>query len=93
MTFQEFQNIFQTPWLSPWDHDYYVAVFSTQKTKQEFLDYAYETIEALSGIWYEVQGSSVYFLVKKGTVFPEDFAQTLELITDVPEQPVDEGTV
>lgn len=91
MTYSEFQNIFQTPWLTPWTHSYYVATFTEQKTSQEFLDYAYSKIEGLSGIWYEVQGNAVYFLVSNDTVIPEDFATTVEMITDVPEQPV-EGT-
>lgn len=92
MTYSDFQNIFQTPWLTPWTHDYYVAFFAEQKTSQEFLDYAYEKIEGLSGIWYEVHGNAAYFLVVKDTVIPEDFATSVELITDVPEQPV-EGSV
>jgi len=92
MTYSDFQNIFQTPWLAPWTHDYYVAVFAEPKTSQEFLDYAYETISGLTGIWYEVHGSAAYFLVNNETVIPEDFAPSLEKITDVPTQPV-EGTV
>lgn len=75
----------------PWEHNYYIASFAEEKTPQEFLDYAYQTINGLSGIWYEVKGSQVYFIVKKDTVIPENFADVLEVITDIPEQPV-EGT-
>lgn len=92
MTFQELQNIFQTNWLLPWEHDYYVARFEQPKTSQEFLDYAYQSISGLTGIWYEVNGSSVYFIVKKDTVIPEDFADGIVVVTDIPEQPVVEGT-
>lgn len=92
MTFQELQGIFQTPSLLPWEHDYYVAKFNEGKTPQEFLDYAYEKIQGLEGIWYEVKGTMVYFLVKKGTAIPEDFADSIEAVTDVPEQPTEEGT-
>lgn len=93
MTFKDLQDIFQTNWLLPWVHDYYMATFIEAKTKQEFLDYVYETIPDLDGVWYEVKGNVVYFIVKKGTVIPEGFADNLEVITDVPEQPVEEGTV
>lgn len=93
MTFQELQDIFQTPWLSPWEHDYYASSFDVGKTSQEFLDYAYEHIEGLTGIWYEISGNSVYFLVKKDTIVPDDFAPNLYKVIDVPEQPAEEGTV
>jgi|694.fasta_scaffold02007_24 hypothetical protein len=93
MRFEEIQNIFQTPWLSPWQHDYYAATFLEPKTSQEFLDYAYSKIENLSGIWYEVAGPMAYFVVAKGTIIPEDFAYALAQAEDVPEQPViEEGT-
>lgn len=87
MKFQDLQDIFQTPTLSPWEHDYYVATFEEPKTAQEFLDYAYENINDLTGIWYEVSGNSVYFVVPKDTVIPDDFALTVDKATDVPEQP------
>lgn len=93
MTFEEFQNIFQTPALLPWEHDYYVANFIEPKNNQEFLDYAYANIENLNGIWYETHGTNVYFLVKKDTIISDDFADKLEAVTDVPVQPVEEGTV
>lgn len=93
MTYADFQNIFQTPWLAPWEHSYYVAVFAEPKTPQEFLDYAYESIEGLSGIWYEVRGNAAYFLVSSSTVIPDNFATSIEQITEVPEQPVEEGSV
>lgn len=92
MKFEDLQNIFQTPTLKPWEHDYYEATFVTAKTNQEFLDYVYETVEGLTGVWYEVSGNTVYFIVPKGTIIPEDFAPLLGKITDVPEEPVAEGT-
>lgn len=91
MTFEDLQNIFQTPTLKPWEHDYYVATFAEAKTSQEFLDHAYTSISGLTGIWYEVTGNTAYFIVAKNTVIPEDFANIVEAITDVPEEPV-EGT-
>lgn len=90
MTFQDLQDIFQTPTLAPWEHDYYVATFEEPKTTQEFLDYAYETINDLTGIWYEVSGNSVYFVVAKDTLIPDDFSFTLDKAIDVPEQPTPE---
>ncbi len=92
MTFADLQNIFITNWLAPWEHDYYMATFNEPKNQQEFLDYSYTTIENLDGIWYEVVGNSVYFIVKKGTIIPEDFADHIEAIVEVPEQPIEEGT-
>lgn len=91
MTFEDLQNIFQTPTLIPWEHDYYVSSFEADITQQEFLDYAYTNIDNLDGIWYEVNGLTAYFVVKKGTVIPNDFANSVELVTEVPEQPT-EGT-
>ena len=90
MTFEEFNNVFQTPFLNPWENDYYAAYFATAKTRQEFLDYAYQTIEGLRGLWFEDTGNMVYFIVPKGTVIPENFADSLQVVTDVPEQPTEE---
>ena len=92
MTFNELQDIFRTTALLPWEHDYYMAYYVTPKDKQEFLDHAYTAIENLNGIWYEILSNMVYFVVKKGTVIPEDFADSIESVTDVPEQPIEEGT-
>lgn len=92
MTYEELvQTVFKTT-LLPWEHDYYESVFIVPKNQQEFLDYAYEKIENLNGIWYEISGSTIYFIVKKGTVIPEDFADVVKPITDVPEEPQNEGT-
>lgn len=88
MTYNDLLNIFVVSYIEPWKHDYYVAIFDIEKTKQEFLDYAYSTIPNLEGLWYQIQGSTIYFIVPKGTVIPEDFAETVTTITDVPEQPV-----
>ena len=92
MTFEEFNNIFRTPFLNPWENDYYSAFFENAKTSQEFLDYSYTTITGLRGLWYEVVGNMAYFIVPKGTTVPEDFADLLHIVTDVPEQPTEEGT-
>jgi len=91
MKYEEIQNIFQTPFLTPWEHDYYGAYFAEAKSSQQFLDHAYSSIENLSGIWYEVSGNMAYFVVAKGTVIPENFADSLQTATDVPEQPVEQG--
>ena len=92
MKFNELQDIFQTPALLPWQHDYYAAYYITPKTNQEFLDHAYTSIENLDGIWYEILSNMAYFVVKKGTVIPVDFADSIQSVTDVPEQPIEEGT-
>jgi hypothetical protein len=92
MTFNELKDIFQTPALMPWEHDYYAAHYITPKTNQEFLDHAYTSIENLNGIWYEIAGNMAYFVVKKGTVIPENFADSIQSVTDVPEKPTEEGT-
>ena len=92
MTYNEIQDIFQTPFLKPWEHDYYGAYYATPKTRQEFLDYAYQTITNLNGLWFEEVGNMVYFIVLKGTVIPDDFADDLHIATEVPEQPTEEGT-
>jgi len=91
MKYEEIQNIFQTPFLAPWEHDYYAAYFAQQKSSQEFLDHAYLSIENLSGIWYKVSENMVYFVVAKGTVIPEDFCESLQVVTDVPEQTEEQG--
>lgn len=92
MTYTEIQTIFQTPFLDPWEHDYYGAYYATPKTRQEFLDYAYQTINDLNGLWFEEVGNMVYFIVPKGTVIPNDFAEGLHPASGTPEQPSDEGT-
>lgn len=87
MRFEDLENIFKVQ-NKPWEHDYYVAYFADGITAQTFLDKAYLEIENLSGIWYHVTGNTAYFLVKKETTIPENFATTLEAITDVPTEPV-----
>lgn len=86
MTFNEFNEIFQTPFLQPWENDYYYAVFENTMKAQEFLDYSYESIDGLVGLWFHILGNTVYFIVPKGTVIPEGFSLSLSVITDVPEQ-------
>ena len=88
MTFNEFIEIFQTPFLQPWENDYYYAVFENTMTTQEFLDHAYESIDGLVGLWFHILGNTVYFIVPKGTTVPEGFALSVNTITDIPEQPV-----
>ena len=92
MTYSEIQDIFQTPFLNPWENDYYGAYYATPKTRQEFLDYAYENIPNLSGLWFEDVGNMVYFIVPKGTVIPDNFADDLHIVAEVPEKPIEEGT-
>jgi len=90
MTYEEIQNIFQTPFLNSWEHDYYVMVFQDSITTQELLDHAYNSITGLTGIWFHIIGNTCYVVVPKGTVIPDDFAITVSPITDVPEQPIEE---
>jgi hypothetical protein len=87
MTYENLQNIFQVPHLKPWEHDYYEARFTSAINMQEFLDLAHSKIEGLTNIWYEISGNIVHFIVPKGIVIPEDFAEQVEIITDVPEEP------
>lgn len=89
MTYNELQDIFQTPFLNSWEHDYYSAVFENELSSQEFLDKAYEQIPSLGGLWFYTLGNTVYFIVPKGTVIPEDFSLSISSITDVPEQPIE----
>jgi hypothetical protein len=91
MLFNEFTNIFQTPFLDPWEHDYYAAFFHEPKSAQEFLDCAYTKIENLKGLWYEVRGNVAYFIVPKDTVIPAGFSDSLQVITEVPKQPAQES--
>lgn len=89
MTFEEFNNIFQTPFLAPWENDYYVATFENPVTPQDFLDYTYKSIDGLAGLWYHVNGNASHFIVPKGTVIPENFALSVSLVTNVPEKPIE----
>jgi hypothetical protein len=86
MTFDDFTKVFQTPFLKPWEHDYYEAVFDNSITDQEFLDHAHLSIQDLSGLWFRVGGNTSYFIVPKGTIIPENFA-TVTVVTGIPEQP------
>lgn len=85
MTFDDFTRVFQTPFLKPWEHDYYDAAFDNFITDQEFLDHAYLSIPDLSGLWFRVIGNTSYFIVPKSTVIPENFA-TVTLVTGIPDQ-------
>ena len=89
MTFTEFNEIFQTPFLQPWEHDYYEASFVEQTSTQEFLDHAYASISGLTGLWFHISGNMSHFIVPKGTIIPEDFALSVKPVTDIPEQPVE----
>jgi len=89
MTFNDFNNVFQTPFLNPWENDYYEAIFETSMNNQEFLDYAYASIQGLSGLWFHVTGNVSYFIVPKGTVLPENFATIVTAVTEIPEQPAE----
>lgn len=91
MTFDDFNNVFQTPFLMPWENDYYVATFENPITSQEFLDHAFLSISDLSGLWFHVNGNASHFIVPKGTIIPEDFALSVSTVTDIPAQPSEQA--
>jgi hypothetical protein len=87
MNFNDFSNVVQFSGLTPETHDFYMATFDRNMDQQGFLDYAYAAIADLQGIWFKTVGTAVYFIVIKGTVIPENFADSLIKVEDViPEQ-------
>lgn len=87
----EYQNFIQTFFpasLKPWEHDYYVATFAETLGDQGFADYCFAEIAGLDGLWFRTMGSTAYFVVKKGTVIPEQFGISIVQVTQVPEEPV-----
>lgn len=87
MTYDEIDNIFKAPFLNPWENDYYSVSFDGTMTRQEFLEYAYEKIADLNGLWYEISGSTVYFIVPTGTVIPDEFGVNILKAENVPTEP------
>lgn len=77
MNFQDFSNVVRFEGLTPETHDFYVATFDHSIDQQGFLDYAYENIADLLGIWFKTVGNNAYFVVVKDTAVPEDFAGNL----------------
>jgi hypothetical protein len=77
MNFEDFSNIVRFEGLTLETHDFYMAGFSQSMDQQGFLDYAYQKIADLQGIWFKATGNTVYFIVAKDTVIPEGFAGNL----------------
>jgi hypothetical protein len=87
MNYQNFVSTFFPAHLKPWEHDYYVATFTESLGDQGFADYCFSEIEGLDGLWFRVTGTTVYFVVKKGTTMPEQFGSGLTTVTEVPVEP------
>lgn len=87
MNYQNFISTFFPAHLKPWENDYYVATFAEAQHDQGFADYCFEQIDGLDGLWFRVVGSTVYFVVKQGTVLPDEFGLSLVKVTDVPTEP------
>jgi hypothetical protein len=77
MNLQDFSNVVRFEGLTPETHDFYLATFNHNMDQQGFLDYAYEKIPDLQGIWFKTVGNNAYFVVAKDTAIPEDFAGNL----------------
>jgi len=80
MNFEDFSNVVRFEGLTLETHDFYLAVFTHSMDQQGFLDYAYQKIPDLEGIWFKAAGNIVYFVVAKDTVIPEDFAGSLDKV-------------
>jgi hypothetical protein len=80
MNFEDFSNVVRFEGLNLETHDFYLAGFSQSMDQQGFLDYAYQQIPNLQGIWFKAVGNVVYFVVAKDTVIPEDFAGSLDRV-------------
>lgn len=90
MTYDDLQNIFKTEYLLPWEHDYYWCYFSHPADRDTIVSRAYEMIVDLSRFYCVAKGNHAYIIVPKGTLIPEDFLENLEMITDVPSEPITE---
>lgn len=77
MNFNDFSNVVKFEGLTPNTHDFYLATFSRSMDHQTFLDHAYQQIQDLQGLWFKSVGNSVYFIVPKLTVIPDDFADNV----------------
>jgi hypothetical protein len=86
MNFQDFSNVVKFEGLTLETHDFYVANFNRIMDHQGFLDYAYESIEDLQGLWFRVMGSVVYFVVPKDTTISESFADSLIIVEPNPSE-------
>jgi hypothetical protein len=89
MNFKEFSNVVKFEGLTPKTHDFYVANFSYAIWHQKFLDHAYKNIADLKNVWFRISGNSVYFIVDKNTIIPENFASSLTKIEHSPEDTED----
>lgn len=87
MNYENFISTFFPAHLKPWENDYYVATFVEALGDQGFADYTFDKIEGLDNLWFRVMGTTVYFVVKKGTVIPEQFGLSVTAVTDVPVEP------
>lgn len=90
MNFEDFSNVVKFEGLTLETHDFYMASFDRSMDQQGFLDYAYENIADLQGIWFKAAGTVVYFVVPKDTVIPEDFADSLIEVEPNPPEPEQE---
>jgi hypothetical protein len=82
MNFEDFSNVVRFEGLTLETHDFYLATFSYSINNQSFLDYAYQRVPELQGIWFKTIGNVSYFVVAEGTVIPEDFADSLTKIEE-----------
>ena len=82
MNFEDFSNVVRFEGLTPETHDFYMATFNHSIDQQGFLDYAYENIADLQGIWFKTVGNVSYFVVMKDTVIPGDFSDSLVKIEE-----------
>lgn len=80
MNFEDFSNVVRFEGLTLETHDFYLAGFSQSMDQQGFLDHAYQKIPDLQGIWFKATGNTVYFIVAKDTVIPEEFAGSLDKV-------------
>ena len=89
MTYEELERIIQWRQINPWEHDYYYAHFSGDKSLQEVLDYLITKIP-LDGWQTYVKNNLAYFAVPKSQKLPDDLFSApdfIEPITDVPGEP------
>jgi hypothetical protein len=91
MDFQSFIQIFMVQSMKPWEHDYYVVNFQNGTTSQEFADYTFSKAKSpegltITGLWFELRGNTVYFILPKGSVLDNDYSDQLTVVTGVPTQ-------
>lgn len=71
--------------ITPWNYDFYFMYWGDEKTKQEFLDLIVKELGMVS-FKYLMRGTSIYFMVKKGTTLTEAFSSAI-LVEDSPSEP------